>query len=625
MIKTLFKIVLAVILVLVLLMVAAALVLRFAVNPNTYKTKITAWVLAETGRTLSIQGPITWSLYPNLAITLQDVSLSNPKGMPGPDFLQAQAVRASIAVRPLLARQIVVNGIEVDHLQLHLLQVSPSVNNWTFAPMGASVPTASVTAPQTPAPKPVALPIAIHQFTLNDARIGYRNQQTHQWVEWTDVNVIAHAVSLTQPFPVRLSFRINSNAPQVAALVNLDTSLLVDPAQQRYALNGYHLSADGTVQAGQASTIPLQIASSGTIAFEQVAEQLHWQLSASINGAAVSTAGTVKHLQTQPTYQGTLQLAPFNLASWLQSLHQTVPKLPNPQALNPLALSTHFAGEDHQLALTELSATLYQSHFSGAINLKAFNHPDFSADIAMDVVNIANYADLKGAGLTLHQGVLKAELASTHWSAPELIQQLQGRVQLTAQPVVLAGVDVGALLQQVNQTLESLQSGGDWLAGLAHIQQALPHFSEGRINADNGQQTVLKSVQAITTIHQGLVQQQVLELLGDHWQMVGQGSANLNTQTLAYRLTANTFTVQTNAAGQTGQVPGPLQVPIIIQGPFSHIQTSLDTDSLVGQIQTIILKQLKATAVQSAAGGGSDQPMNALQQQAQALLAGVFH
>ncbi len=56
MIKTLLKILLSAILLVVVLLVIAAAVLRFAINPNTYKAKLSEWVLQETGRTLAIHG-----------------------------------------------------------------------------------------------------------------------------------------------------------------------------------------------------------------------------------------------------------------------------------------------------------------------------------------------------------------------------------------------------------------------------------------------------------------------------------------------------------------------------------------------------------------------------------------
>jgi len=62
---------------------------------NDVKNNLVSKVAAETGRTLQIKQDIGWSLYPDLALTLADVSLSQPQGLPGPAMLQVAKAEAN--------------------------------------------------------------------------------------------------------------------------------------------------------------------------------------------------------------------------------------------------------------------------------------------------------------------------------------------------------------------------------------------------------------------------------------------------------------------------------------------------------------------------------------------------
>ncbi len=66
--------------VLVVLLVAAAVIIPFAVPVEVYSARVAALVKQATGRELKIAGPVRFSVLPVLALEANDVSVAN---MPG--------------------------------------------------------------------------------------------------------------------------------------------------------------------------------------------------------------------------------------------------------------------------------------------------------------------------------------------------------------------------------------------------------------------------------------------------------------------------------------------------------------------------------------------------------------
>ena len=54
------------------------------VNPNSYKPLIIKAVNDSTGRSLTLDGDITWKIWPNIGLHMEKVALSNPVGFNTP-------------------------------------------------------------------------------------------------------------------------------------------------------------------------------------------------------------------------------------------------------------------------------------------------------------------------------------------------------------------------------------------------------------------------------------------------------------------------------------------------------------------------------------------------------------
>ena len=84
---------------------------------NKYKPQIEKKVYEATGKELKINGDIGLSLTP-FGISIKDIVVKNPKGFSSSDLLKLQKVAVSLQVMPLLSKQVKVNYVKLQDMNL---------------------------------------------------------------------------------------------------------------------------------------------------------------------------------------------------------------------------------------------------------------------------------------------------------------------------------------------------------------------------------------------------------------------------------------------------------------------------------------------------------------------------
>ncbi|EDN66452.1 AsmA [Beggiatoa sp. PS] len=72
------------------------------VDPNDHKAEISAFLTEKTGRTVSIQDDIGYTLYPWLGLDLGKMSVGNAPGFEEPLFAQIDQAKVRVKLIPLL-------------------------------------------------------------------------------------------------------------------------------------------------------------------------------------------------------------------------------------------------------------------------------------------------------------------------------------------------------------------------------------------------------------------------------------------------------------------------------------------------------------------------------------------
>lgn len=102
---------------LALLLITVAIAISFFFDPNDFKPQITKLVAEKIDRKLQIKGDITWSFFPQLAIQVNDITLSNPPEEQG-NFLTAKSAYLNLKLLPLLYGEKSIDSINIKSINI---------------------------------------------------------------------------------------------------------------------------------------------------------------------------------------------------------------------------------------------------------------------------------------------------------------------------------------------------------------------------------------------------------------------------------------------------------------------------------------------------------------------------
>ena len=152
--STLVKLALALALVLVVAMIAAAK----SIDLERYKASIAEWVRAETGRTLTVAGPLRLRLGLVPTLIAEGVTLGNVAGGSRPEMIRIDKIEAEIALPALLRKEILVQRLVVSSPDIVLER-----GNWRW-PRGEAP--AAVSGPPTR--------FGLRELKIKNARLSWR-------------------------------------------------------------------------------------------------------------------------------------------------------------------------------------------------------------------------------------------------------------------------------------------------------------------------------------------------------------------------------------------------------------------------------------------------------------------
>ncbi|MFC0336794.1 AsmA protein [Kushneria avicenniae] len=451
--KALFRIVLAAMGVLGLLAVAVVIYATTFLDPNDLKPRLADAVRERTGLELSLNGPLSWTFYPRIGVTIEDASARLPdqtdEETPFAAFKQAEA---RIRFAPLLSGNIEVDGFTLDGLRLNLQRDEQGRGNWqmltdTIARQDSAPQASPSRRPRrvtTAGDRPLAMDIASVQ--VSDGQVHFLDHQHDRDVTLSSLALQATNVTSGDTFPLELSFAVEGARPEMKgnislksqASLDLDSAVytlnnlalkgalhlpaLDDAHDQNFSLNVSKLSADP----GEQRYIARDAAFDSTLYLPSLGEHalpLSGEASAEVSlkdSHAVLTAltlssgqllrltgsGEVRNLDEAPHWKGHIEMAPFDLRSWLERLGK-LPPMADAQALQQVGFSTDLEGNDRVAQLKNLAFDIDGAAFTGAASA-GLESPLLHADLKGDSLDLDRYLPSRPAESTQPDGAPQA-------------------------------------------------------------------------------------------------------------------------------------------------------------------------------------------------------------------------
>jgi len=227
------------------LLVVAAVVLAFTLDPNDYRDRIEAMVADRTGRELAIEGDIGLSYFPWLGAEVGRTRLGNAKGF-GPDpFARIEAIDVRVRVLPLLWGEVAVGSTVLRGLEVRLTRDEQGRTNWEDL-----VPEAEPGAPSEPAPGPEGPPagpmagLTLGGLEVRDALLVWNDRQAGQEATISDLQLTVGALRPGTSFPVDGRFQLRAGPPETSGELRLEGRAGLSEDGRTLRLEGLTVSTD---------------------------------------------------------------------------------------------------------------------------------------------------------------------------------------------------------------------------------------------------------------------------------------------------------------------------------------------------------------------------------------------
>jgi AsmA protein len=339
----------------ILLLVIAGILLPIIYDKEDLKNAIASEVYGQTGRELTIKGDLDFSVFPWIALEVSDLSLGNAAGFGDQPQAKIGRARAGVALMPLFQRQISIDEITLDGLELNLLVDEKGRNNWDD--LSNSESTAQTGGESLFSSQRIA------GLSIRDANVEYVDKTAGSHYRLVGFSLKAGALGEGKPLPLSLESLIEDVTAGTRANVQLMTIAAINLDTGIYTLDDLELEialeADGS--SGQSFRIQAP-----RLDLDLTAETLNLETFV-LRVADLRADGSLSaiNIMGDTAYSGSLEITDFSPADLMQDLQLAIPETTDSGVLRHAALRTEFSGGTNQLRLTNVSMELEQSRVSG--------------------------------------------------------------------------------------------------------------------------------------------------------------------------------------------------------------------------------------------------------------------
>ncbi|MEM7023559.1 MAG: AsmA family protein [Pseudomonadota bacterium] len=274
---------------LVVVLIGGALIVPFLIPTDTYKEQIAHEVERATGRRLTIEGPLSFTVLPRLGFETGGVALSNPPGADSPEMVRLKAVELELKIWPLLDGVLEIDRFVLVEPKIDLEVDAQGKPNWEFGAPAEDKPEKPPEQPEArsdPKSEPgsefggieqasggYVTEIRLGDIRIENGSLSYKNAQDGASEQIDAINVTLQLPDLASSLQAdgSLDYKgetitLQLNADQPAALLQGGASpvaLTIETAPAKISFDG-QLAAGSTEDApgpGATGKLDLQVGS----------------------------------------------------------------------------------------------------------------------------------------------------------------------------------------------------------------------------------------------------------------------------------------------------------------------------------------------------------------------------
>ncbi len=216
--------------VLLALLLAAAGIVAATFNPNDYKPLLIRLLQEKKQRTLSIPGDIKLSFFPKIGADLGKLSISERNG--SAEFASVERAGVSLALIPLLSKQLVVDRVQIDGLRANIVRHQDGSSNLD-----------DLLSKEENGGQPIRFDIdSVH---LGHAHIVFDDRQQARRFDITNLDLDTGKIADGVPSKLQLAADIHGTQPKIDARLALKSGFTLELQQKHYVLKGLEAELKG--------------------------------------------------------------------------------------------------------------------------------------------------------------------------------------------------------------------------------------------------------------------------------------------------------------------------------------------------------------------------------------------
>jgi AsmA protein len=202
-------------------------------NPNDYKPLIIKLVQEKKQRTLAIPGDIKLTFFPKIGANLGKVSISEHNGEG--QFAAMNSARISLALLPLLRKELVVDQVKADGVRAYLKRFKDGHTNFD-----------DLLSKEEQQPQQ-QIKFDIDGVSITDAALTFDDEMQGRRIELTKASLSTGRIADGKPTDVAFKSDLKSTSPKADVHVELKSGLTFELEQKHYVLKGLGLDLTGQV------------------------------------------------------------------------------------------------------------------------------------------------------------------------------------------------------------------------------------------------------------------------------------------------------------------------------------------------------------------------------------------
>jgi len=365
--------------------IVASVVLFIFFDPNDFRQEISAGVKERTGRDLVIEGDLSLSVFPWLAIEIGRTELGNAEGFSNKSFLSFDSARLSVQILPLLLRQETrVGTAALDGLVVNLEVAADGSTNWDDL---ADAESTSDTDQAETSGEPIEIDVA--SIRVSSANVSYDDAQSGNSYSMTNLSFESSEITSDKPIDVDAAFDFSVAPGEIGGSLEIRSTITMTESATQISVEGLNVSGvlrgiatEPTAFNFDSRAVQINTTEQRVAPGEMDISVLGMSVSADIE--PFSYAGTV-----QPRAE--LRVAEFSLKELMSSLDIVPPETADPDALSRVSFNAMAAVGENEISLDSLLLEMDDATMVGSLSLPMSESGTLRFDLNVDAINLDSY------------------------------------------------------------------------------------------------------------------------------------------------------------------------------------------------------------------------------------------